>query len=93
MSYECHITVPPPPAEADLVYLEGLAKNHGFKTSFIVGDPLLGDAKYFYMTGHDADLEKMQARMNALSREVQTLARVRVLRRKIELIVFDERTS
>jgi hypothetical protein len=92
MSYECHLTMPPPPAEGDRVYLEALAKQHGFKTSFIVGDPLLGDAKYFYMTGHDSDFQKMQDRMNSLSKEVQTLAKTRVIRRKIEQILIDERS-
>lgn len=92
MLYECHITTPPPPLPADRIYLEGLAKQHKFKTSQIDGDPLLGDKVYFYFTGHDDDLERMMVRMNALSKDIQDLARVRVIRRKIEQIVLDERT-
>lgn len=91
MIYECHITTPPPPQQADRVYLDGLAKRHKFKTSQIEGDPLLGDKVYFYFTGHDSDLERMRTRMDELSRDIQILAQVSILRRKIEQIVLDER--
>lgn len=91
MNYECHITVPPPALATERAYLEGLARGHRFKTSQIDGDPVLGDKIYFYFTGHDATFEAMKERMERLTEDLAEIAKVKVIRRKIEHVVFDDR--
>jgi hypothetical protein len=86
--FECHVTLPPPKSYGDRLILEDIARKHKFKTSYIVGDPVLGDAKFFYCTSHDITFESLKDRMDRL---VADLPRP-ILRRKIEQVVFDERT-
>jgi len=90
--FECHVTLPPPTDEVERAHLEELAIQRGFKTSQIDGDPLLGAKVFFYLTCHDNDFESIKARMNEICRMVSETSRFKPLRRKIEQIVFDERT-
>ncbi len=89
--YECHITLPPPETVELRNRLEGLARSYRFKTSQIDGDPQLGAKVFFYLTGHDSDFNAIKGRMDDLSLKVG-MAGVKVLRRKIEKIEYDERT-
>lgn len=82
MIFECHITVARPDNQRRL---EALAVEHGWKTSFIEGDPLLGKQGFFYFTSYHTSLVEMKIRMH----EFADLLPVPVLRKKIEEIVYD----
>lgn len=84
--YECHITIKKP--SKDIIKLEVLAKTHKWKTSYIDGDPLLGKKIYFYFTCHHEGYGKIFSKMNHLSGILEADG-IKVLRKKIELIVFD----
>ncbi len=89
MSFECHVTVPKPKST---VAMDHLASYHRWKTSFIIGDPLLGNAGYYYFTTHHADYKAIFAKMEELSALLDALG-VKVLRKKIEDIVYDTKTQ
>lgn len=80
--FECHITCERP---NDTTALEALAAKYSWKTSYIVGDPLLGTGGFFYFTAYDTDLVNMKLRMHEMADRIS----VRVLRKKIEQIVYD----
>lgn len=83
--FECHITVALPNS---MERFESLAKDFGWKTSVIEGDPLLGKYGFLYFTSYDADFDFMVKRMDQMA----DLIRERngeVLRKKIEKIVYD----
>lgn len=84
MLLECHITVDLDDAElAQLV-----ADELHWKTSEIERDPLLGQASYFYLTTHDTELVRLMSRMRSATAVLKSHA-VRVVREKIELIIYD----
>ena len=88
--YECHITLEPP-ADAGLrKTADDLAKLRGFKTSVLKGDEVMGDDALLYCTSHDRDVLRMHERMNQLADDLAS-AGLRVLRRKIEHVIFDVR--
>lgn len=83
--YECHVTLDP--RCRDLV--EPIAKEHKFKTSALVGDEVMGDDKLLYCTTHDSDIGRILSRTNRL---IEAFPEgVKVLRKKIEHILLDER--
>jgi hypothetical protein len=84
-SFECHITLEP---ESRLV-VESIAKKHKFKVSALVGDEVMGDDKLLYCTTHDSDFKRIMDRMEDLISELPEP--VKVLRKKIELILLDQR--
>lgn len=84
--FECHITVPQSHSTVALA----VAEDYDWKTSEILGDPLLGDKAHFYLTCHGTDYTEVWTKMHStvgvlLEREVP------VLREKIEQIVHDVR--
>ena len=81
--FECHVTLHPSHAEV----IEPIAKKHGFKTSQIVGDEVLGDKKYFYCTASGLNYDALLGRMDDLVKDFP----VPHLRRKIEEVVYDVR--
>ncbi len=81
--YECHVTLLPQ-YEKDV---EGVARQHKFHMSVLMGDPELGEHKYLYCTSHDSTFDGMKGRMEALVAALH----VPHIRRKIEHIVLDER--
>jgi hypothetical protein len=84
MIYECHITCDQKDAEE----ASRVATWHGWKTSEIARDPTLGNDTYFYLTSHSTDLIVLHKHMDYMARFLAD-AGVRVLRKKIELIVYD----
>ena len=86
MSYECHITL----MVADSTAATPIAKEAGWKTSKIDGDPLLGDRVFFYLTAHSASYHMLYTKME---RTVSLLNRqgIAVVREKIEHILHDIR--
>lgn len=88
--YECHITLEPPAQPGLRQTAEDLAKLRRFKTSELVGDEVMGDAKLLYCTSHSATYDMLFRRMCQLNDDL-VRAGLKVLRRKIEHVVFDSR--
>jgi hypothetical protein len=82
--YECHLTYENVD-EALEVQLEKLAKQRGWKTSYIVGDPALGPGKRFFLTKHS---ELLLILADEMKRTVKK-SPVPPVREKIESIVHD----
>ena len=89
-TYECHITVGCPSGSKELCELEELGKQHKWKTSIIHGDPQLGKEDFFYFTKHAVSFEKIKEEM---TRMVGIIGANKVIRQKIEHIVFDTKTG
>jgi hypothetical protein len=87
--YECHVTIKKPD---QAIVMDALAEQFGWKTSYINGDALLGKDGYFYFTTHHVAYEALFAKMETLAGVLQVLGRP-VLRKKIEQIVYDTKTS
>lgn len=85
-NFECHVTVVKPTL-SDLLMYNTIAKAHGWKTSAIEGDPVLGDQVWFYFTYHSQELATLKIKMDALCASLGPA----VVRRKIEQIILDER--
>ena len=85
-NFECHITV----QVKDAAIATDVAGALHWKTSEIKRDPVLGDASHFYLTTHSDAADVMQARM-CLCVSTLTDFGVRVIREKVELIIFDAR--
>jgi len=82
--YECHITVLIQPDR--IKEYEVLGKEMKWKTSYIAGDPVMGDnMTYFYFTRHHTDYNELYSEMQAASRMIN----IGVVREKIEAIVYD----
>ena len=92
MYYECHITIDGPPATVREVMELHLPK---WKFSAIDGDILLGDGIKCYATRHyNSRLTTQNVR--ALLFDAAALLEgvgIKVTRRKVELVVFDDRSS
>lgn len=89
--YECHVTV-----EAclgrDRQILELMGQEKGWKTSFVTGDPDLGQGSRFFFTTHFSRMYLAWHSTNALAVALE-LALYKVVRRKIELVVADTRAG
>lgn len=83
--YECHVTLNPEHRAA----VEAIAKVHKFKTSALVGDEVMGDDKLLYCTTHDSDFIRIVRRMDDLIKALPK--EIKVLRKKVEEILIDER--
>ena len=81
--YECHVTLLPKHQKK----VEPLAKKHKFKTSLLVGDEVMGDAKFLYCTSHGKSYDELYGRMEKLVEDLPGM----VLRKKIEHVILDER--
>lgn len=88
MNYECHITIK---AEAANIG-EKVAAEMQWKTSEIKRDPILGPDTHFYLTAHDTDLGRMTRKMHHTACYLENEG-AEVLRKKIELIVYDTKTG
>jgi hypothetical protein len=86
--FEWHITC----EVTDRSIVKDVAEKFGHTFSQISGCPILGQGDYCYVTGYDTDAQVAKAEMdNAALSLVQRS--VRVLRAKIEDIVYDTRTG
>ena len=84
--FECHVTIAPQFKD----FVQMVADKHKFKTSFLEGDIVMGDAKLMYCTCNDKDEDNITKRMNSLVTELLA-NKVTVLREKIEEIKWDKR--
>lgn len=85
MKFECHLTFSIGFAASVQSYA-----HDGWKFSKIDGDPVLGDKVFCYLTAYDDNIVDMLNRMNAKAAFLQQVG-VPVIRKKIELILVDER--
>lgn len=88
--YECHITM-----EADTDKVRPLVEDLKWKFSAIYGDSVFGEAVKCYATRHfngnmnDREvLVRLNIAANTLAQQGAT-----ILRRKIELVIYDDRSS
>lgn len=86
-NFECHVTLAP---EHGTEIVTKMAERLRFKTSFLVGDDMLGAGKHFYCTSHDYTFARMQGRMEELIKYLADHG-VPIKRKKIEHILLDER--
>lgn len=88
--YECHITM-----DADAAKIRPLVEQIGWKFSSISGDAVFGDTVKCYATRHFHSRLKTRAVMANLdvAAEYLALSGANVLRRKIELVLFDDKSS
>lgn len=84
MYYEIHITASTKDGETATI----VAKQLGWKTSEIARDPLLGEDTFFYLTTHRSHVETSMADMNLCAKILEANG-VKVLRMKIEHVIFD----
>lgn len=89
--YECHVTLPEMNVHGK-AFCNGLAQELGWKTSFIIGDPLLGVNGFFYLTAHNRDSHRLYGKMKELLGRLEREG-LEVLREKIEHIVHDTKTN
>jgi hypothetical protein len=87
MSFECHITLELPD-EAGRQRLTEFLEDWGWKASWIDGDPLLGEKRFFYLTRHSDSYSELYAEMQLTAKVVSGLGFV-VVRKKIEEIIYD----
>ena len=85
--FETHITLNLP-LERELE-AEKIAKDWKWKTSSIKDDPILGPGLKFYFTRHDVTYDDAYYRMQQMHVILDTKD-FKVIRKKIEEIVFDE---
>lgn len=87
--FEIHITCPLP-SKKDRAGLLRIAAIYGWHTSSIKGDPLLGTGSKFYFTAHETTFDKAALKLQLLYEDLK-LSNVKVLRTKIEGIMWDKR--
>jgi hypothetical protein len=98
MVYEAHITMKLPTSTPQgLASLreqwKTLAREHGWKTSAIDGDPVMGDEVFFYFTSYGDNADRLLERMTEMGRTVASATGCIALRMKIEHVIYDTKTG
>lgn len=90
MNFECHITVKVAREHADILqrWVESIP---GWSFSSIAGDPLLGKETFCYATAHFTDPMEAMTQTTAASEALSQETWLKVVRRKVEIVMFDER--
>lgn len=91
--YECHITVADTEFSSSILIEEAI-KRQKWKFSAIADDPDLGDGIRYYATRHfPRRIEKNDLifEMNRVSALIREFSQGRILRKKIELIIYDDK--
>ena len=70
-----------------------LAHYHGWKTSAIDGDPVLGTGVHFYFTAHDKEAERLLRRMTEMRYALAAATGLAPVREKIEHVIYDTKTG
>lgn len=92
MRFESHVTLANPANIELKMQLISLARSHQMKPSWITGDPILGDGKYFYISGFDSTYDILLKKMKVLVADLQS-HNFEVVREKIEQIMYDTKTG
>ena len=89
--YEAHITL----LSNNPAYVEVKVKSQNWKFSKIDGDPVLGDGIKCYATKHFPSRNTPEVMIAELHRVATILngPNSEVIRRKIELVIYDDRSS
>lgn len=90
MDFEIHITIAAPCNRANLEF-NVMSCDHRWTISNITDDPLLGPGDKTYLTAHDTDYSLALYRMNSMFSNLKDVG-FNPIRKKIELIMLDERT-
>lgn len=90
--YECHITIEQRDSESRTYIEMQVTKRYGWRFSAIDGDPVLGAGVKCYATRHFGDALNIDEVMEELDIAAYALenAGLKVIRKKIELIIFDK---
>lgn len=92
MRFESHVTLPSPNNLELKMQLISIARTHQMKPSWITGDPVLGDGKYFYISGFDSTFDVLLNKIKVLVADLQS-HKFEVIREKIEQIMYDTKTG
>ena len=90
--FESHITLNKPSSIDQAKLLFQIANEHGMKTSWITGDPVLGTGKWFYISGYDTDFDSLLNKVKNVAENIRARG-VEVVREKIEEILYDTKTG
>jgi hypothetical protein len=90
MTFECHITIACNQTDMDRLRTHVL-RHAPWHFSAIDGDPELGQRVFCYATNHYQNQEEAIAGVLKFATMLKERWRFRVVRRKVEQIVFDER--
>jgi hypothetical protein len=85
MTYEIHITV----NQKDREGVQACAEKHGWKTSEIARDIILGNNTYFYLTCHCKTKAEAFEKLGEASYYLIVNYQIAIVRQKIELIIYD----
>lgn len=90
--YECHITIEQQESESRTFIELQVTQRYGWKFSAIDGDPVFGKGVTCYATRHFGDIVPVDEVVEELNSAVNffTRAGLKVLRKKIEVIIFDK---
>lgn len=92
--YECHVTMECP-SEGDRRVAKAATEEAGWKFSVISGDIVLGNGHKAYATRHyNARLpeDRVMAMLLGTAKALE-LRGIKVVRRKVERVIFDDRSS
>lgn len=87
--YECHVTTDPPQNEKAFI---DLCTQHGFRPATLYKENGALHGLDAFTTKRDSDLERLNASMGAFTWDLN-VAGINWRRRKIEAILYDERTG
>jgi len=92
--YEVHITMDP--EDKDRIYCTKAVESHGWTFSAIAGDPDLGPGLKCYATkqfNKKHSVIDLASQMNTVAKSLKDDYNMKVLRRKIEVVVHDDRSE
>ncbi len=89
MNFECHLTIDVPLNQLGHLR-EEIENKIDWKFSRITDDPLLGEGMFCYATAHFTYAMQALCKTEGLSEELRRSG-FNVVRRKIEIVMFDER--
>lgn len=91
--YECHITMDPLPALG--LGIQEAFEQVGWLYSCIDGDPELGKGVKCYATRHfnskKYTVAKLKVKLDNTAEKIHKLCAAKIIRKKIELVVYDTR--
>lgn len=92
-NFEIHITCDLPDLTGlkdikTMFLYEELAIKHGWSTSMIDGDPLLGKGGRYYFTAHAEAEDLAYNRMESFAKILANNG-IKIIRKKIEVIIYD----